>query len=85
MCMCLLYAGTNINKVYYEVLALAYDYELFKSQIFRLTAIDLSSYKERQMKRRIDALISKNGFKGYEESVKAIEKDKALYDSFVAY
>lgn len=85
MCMCLLYAGTNINKVYYEVLALAYDYELFKSQIFRLTAIDLSSYKERQMKRRIDALITKHGFKGYEEFVKAIEKDKALYDSFVAY
>lgn len=64
---------------------MAYDYEFFKSQIFRLTSIDLSSYKERQMKRRIDALISKHGFKGYEEFVKAIEKDKALYDSFVAY
>ena len=35
------------------------DYELFKSKIFQMTKIDLSCYKERQMKRRIDALITK--------------------------
>ena len=28
------------------------DYELFKKQVFGLTQIDLSCYKERQMKRR---------------------------------
>ena len=43
------------------------DYEQFKSQVFTLTQIDLSSYKEKQMKRRIDALILKNKFKGYDD------------------
>ena len=37
------------------------------------------------MKRRIDALISKHGFSGYEEFVKAIKVDKDLFETFVAY
>ena len=41
------------------------DYEQFKVQIYNLTHIDLNAYKERQMKRRIDALISKHKFEGY--------------------
>ena len=51
---------------------MAYDYEKFKSAVLSLTKIDLSSYKERQMKRRIDALITKHGIKGYEEYVQEI-------------
>mgnify|MGYP001097022749 CR=1 FL=1 len=42
------------------------DYEKFKEKVYQLTKIDLSSYKERQMKRRIDSLITKaksNGLK----------------------
>lgn len=35
------------------------DYEQFKKQVFALTKIDLNAYKEKQMKRRIDSLISK--------------------------
>lgn len=61
------------------------DYEAFKSQVFTLTKIDLSAYKERQMKRRIDALISKNRFKGYDDYVAAIKKDAALLEEFVNY
>ena len=35
-------------------------YEDFKKDILALTKIDLDSYKEKQMKRRIDTLITKN-------------------------
>lgn len=61
------------------------DYEVFKRQIFNLTHIDLNSYKERQMKRRIDALISKNKFDGYDSYVKAIRSDSRLFEEFVNY
>lgn len=64
---------------------MAYDYEAFKTHVFNLTKIDLNAYKEKQMKRRIDTLISKNGFPGYEEYVKAIKTDTKLFDEFVNY
>lgn len=61
------------------------DYEQFKTQIYALTHIDLNAYKERQMKRRIDALISKNKIDGYAQFVEAIKRDKDLFESFVNY
>lgn len=61
------------------------DYEGFKSQVFSLTKIDLNAYKERQMKRRIDALITKNKFKGYDDYVAAIKTNHALMEEFVNY
>ena len=61
------------------------DYEKFKKDIFGLTQIDLSSYKERQMKRRIDTLIQRHKINGYDEFVKAIKTDQKLFDDFVAY
>ncbi len=60
-------------------------YSKFKDDIYALTKIDLSSYKERQMRRRIDTLITKNGFKSYDEFTAAIKKDKALFEQFVSY
>ena len=45
------------------------DYESFKKQIYTLSSIDLDAYKEKQMKRRIDSLIAKNGFKSYDDYV----------------
>lgn len=60
-------------------------YEDFKGSIFDLTKIDLNSYKERQMKRRIDALIVKNGFKSYNEYVYILKTDKAFFDEFINY
>lgn len=38
-----------------------YDYESFKQNIYKLTNINLSLYKERQMKRRIESLMQRNG------------------------
>lgn len=64
---------------------MANDYEGFKKSVYNLTSIDLNAYKERQMKRRIDTLISKNKYQGYDEYVAAIRKDKNLFEEFVNY
>ena len=61
------------------------DYEAFKAKIFQLTKIDLSCYKERQMKRRIDALITKSKITSYDAYVEAIKKDSKMMGEFVAY
>lgn len=64
---------------------MAINYEGFKDQVFQLTKIDLDAYKERQMKRRIDALISKRGVKNYDDYVKLLRSDKTVFDEFVNY
>lgn len=64
---------------------MAMDYEGFKKSVYDLTKIDLSSYKEKQMKRRIDTLISKNKIVGYDAYLKAIQADKDLFEGFVNY
>ncbi len=60
-------------------------YETFKEYIYRLTGIDLSSYKERQMKRRIESLITRNRMNSYETYVKALQTDKKLMEEFINY
>lgn len=64
---------------------MAYDYEMFKSAVLKMTGIDLSLYKESQMKRRIDTLIRKHGISGYEEFVAELRKNKELFEEFVNY
>ena len=61
------------------------DYEQFKLPIYELTHIDLNCYKERQMKRRIEALIAKHKFSGYEEYIEAISNNKKLFEEFMSY
>lgn len=64
---------------------MVYDYNVFKKNIFNLTSIDLNCYKERQMKRRIDALIAKHKVSSYEAYVSLIKKDRELFDEFINY
>lgn len=64
---------------------MAYGYEEFKRDVYKLTDINLDMYKERQMKRRIESLISRKGFKGFEDFYKGMEQDKALLRTFVSY
>lgn len=64
---------------------MAYDYEYFKKAVFDLTTIDLSSYKEKQMKRRIDTLIEKRKIVGYDKYVALLKADKEAYEEFVSY
>lgn len=61
------------------------NYEWFKTEILKLTKIDLNFYKEKQMRRRIDTLVTKNGCKRYEDYVALIRKDKALFEQFVNF
>lgn len=61
------------------------DYEKFKSDVYNLTKLDLNSYKERQMKRRIDTLISKNNFVSYDEYINAIKSNTKLFNEFLNY
>lgn len=60
-------------------------YEKFKTDILRLTGLDLSSYKEKQMKRRINSLISKNGFLDFDDYLLGLKTDKKLYLEFINY
>jgi len=60
-------------------------YEDFKREILNLTGINLSYYKEKQMKRRIDALIRKNSINGYFNYVLALKTNRQLYNEFINY
>ena len=62
-----------------------YDYGQFTKDIYKLTSIDLSLYKERQMKRRIEALIKRHRLPGFKEFVDAIKTDHDLYEDFLSY
>jgi len=64
---------------------MAFDYEYFKKAVYDLTKIDLNAYKEKQMKRRIDTLISKNKIVGYDRYVQALKSDPEKFDEFVNY
>lgn len=61
------------------------NYENFKQKILKLTGIDLSSYKERQMRRRIDSLIKRNNYDDYDEYFKVLTQDVKLYNEFINY
>lgn len=61
------------------------NYEKFKKDILLLTTIDLNAYKEKQMRRRIDTLITKNRVNDYDEYVKLIKHDKEKYEQFVNF
>ena len=64
---------------------MAYMYEEFKKDVYALTDINLDMYKERQMKRRIEALISRKGFSGYKDFYEGMKQDDSLLRTFVSY
>ncbi len=61
------------------------NYEQFKKDVYSLTKIDLSSYKEKQMRRRIDSLVTKNKCKSYVEYVSLLKSNKDTFDEFVNF
>ena len=64
---------------------MAYDYEWFKNSVYDLTRIDLNAYKEKQMKRRIDTLIAKNGVAGYDKYITFIKENNSKFEEFINY
>lgn len=61
------------------------NYDGFKDSVLRLTKIDLSAYKEKQMRRRIDSLVTKRSCKSYEEYVKLLSSNSEVFDEFVNF
>jgi chemotaxis protein methyltransferase CheR len=61
------------------------NYEKFKGDVLRLTKIDLSAYKEKQMRRRIDSLVDKRECKSYDEYVRLISSKKDVFEEFVNF
>ncbi len=60
-------------------------YESFKEKILKKTGINLSLYKEKQMKRRIESLASRNGYSDLNLYYNAIDKDVELFKEFINY
>ncbi|MEY8750857.1 CheR family methyltransferase [Alkalicoccobacillus gibsonii] len=56
------------------------DYERFILTIKQTTGIDLSSYKEAQMKRRLTSFREKKGYADFESYVKAMKGNQALLE-----
>lgn len=59
------------------------DYQEFMSKVYKKTGIDLTSYKEAQMKRRLTSLYQKKGFKDFQEFFDTMSKDSELLNEFL--
>ncbi|MBS4209768.1 protein-glutamate O-methyltransferase CheR [Bacillus sp. FJAT-50079] len=59
------------------------DYEKFISQVKQKTSIDLSLYKENQMKRRLKSLYEKKGYTSFAEFFASMTKDEQLFNEFL--
>ncbi|MBM6619864.1 CheR family methyltransferase [Bacillus suaedaesalsae] len=59
------------------------DYEKFIQNIKKKTGIDLSLYKEAQMKRRLTSLYEKKGYKDFEEYYQHMTSNQMLFDEFL--
>lgn len=59
------------------------DFQKFIDQIKKKTAIDLSLYKEAQMKRRLTTLRLKHGFQTFASYFEALSQSNALMDEFL--
>jgi chemotaxis protein methyltransferase CheR len=60
-------------------------YEKFKERVFQKTKLDLTLYKERQMKRRIESLITRHGLSSFDAYYALLNDNKAAFDEFINY
>jgi chemotaxis protein methyltransferase CheR len=60
-----------------------HDYEEFITKIKRKSGIDLSLYKEAQMKRRLTSLYEKKGFTSFKDYFQALSTEQALFQEFL--
>ncbi len=59
------------------------EYALFTGKIKELINVDLRSYKEKQMKRRIESLMNRRGFQSFLAYFNLLATDKQALDEFV--
>jgi hypothetical protein len=60
-------------------------YEDFTKEIKNMCNIDLSNYKEKQMKRRIDSLIRRKGHEEYSSYIKQLKQNEQDLNEFLGY
>lgn len=60
-------------------------YEIFKKDINELININLNFYKEKQMKRRISSLLTRNNFKDFDDYFIGLKNDRNLLEQFINY
>jgi chemotaxis protein methyltransferase CheR len=61
------------------------DYQYFVDKVKEKIGIDLSLYKEQQMKRRLTSLSNKYGFSTLQSFYHGMETDEELFESFLSY
>ena len=61
------------------------NYEKLKADVLALTKIDLNAYKEKQMRRRIDSLVTKRECKSYDEYIALLKSNKEAFDEFINF
>ncbi|SER13302.1 chemotaxis protein methyltransferase CheR [Gracilibacillus ureilyticus] len=59
------------------------DYQAFAQKVYKKTGLDLSLYKEVQMKRRLTSLRNKRGFENFDQYFVAINKEQPLLQEFL--
>ncbi|MFC4735895.1 CheR family methyltransferase [Bacillus daqingensis] len=59
------------------------DYIAFTEAVYKKTGIDLTLYKESQMKRRLTSLRDKRGFISFSDYYKALRSDEQLFKEFL--
>ncbi len=59
------------------------DYELFVRNVKKKTGLDLSLYKETQMKRRLKSFYEKKGFRSFSDLYCGLSKDAKLLEEFL--
>lgn len=62
-----------------------WDFPNFKKEFYLFTGLDLESYKDRQMERRIGQLVKREDFPDLETFLKALKKDPDLLHKFYNY
>lgn len=63
----------------------AMDYEVFKKKIRDKVGLDLNSYKEQQMRRRIHQLMQRYGNDSYESFLSLLDSDPSILTYFTEY
>ncbi|NLY53669.1 MAG: protein-glutamate O-methyltransferase CheR [Firmicutes bacterium] len=59
------------------------EYILFCNKIKQLTGVDLSGYKERQMRRRLESLMNRRGFESFLSYYRLLAQDREALDEFL--
>ncbi|MFZ5591548.1 MAG: CheR family methyltransferase [Bacillota bacterium] len=61
------------------------DFNAFRQRVLQTFRLDLTSYKENQLKRRLDNLLVRRKLGGYQQLFDQISRDRQAYEEFLDY